>query len=152
MENLDSVISFIAGLTQLKPLANGYKALVPKLAAQGCRRVLILGTPSFHGDTDSMSWKWRIGTWTIKYLSPGQYREVIAIGEYVSSLPVDDGIQWTLFRVGGLTMGEEAPVNATHLGSGMDATWISRASVARWVLDESVQPRWTGKMPFICNP
>jgi hypothetical protein len=85
----------------------------------------------------------------MKFFSPGQYQEMIAIGETVSTTSED--IQWGLFRVGGLTNGDEAPVEATHLGSGLDKTWISRSSVARWVLDEAIERKWVGKMPYICN-
>lgn len=81
----------------------------------------------------------------------GQYAEMEGIGEYVSSLSVDEGVKWTLFRVGLLTNAEETNVEATHLGSGQDAMWISRASVAAWVLDEAIHERFVGKLPYICN-
>lgn len=85
--------------------------------------------------------------------SPGQHREMIGIGEFVSSLPVDNGngVRWTLFRVGGLTNGPEGPVKSTYLGSGEDGTWVSRASVARWVLEEAIDDNWVGAMPYICS-
>lgn len=81
----------------------------------------------------------------------GQYREMISVGEYITSLPAEDGVKWTLFRVGGLKNGEERAVQTTYLGSGRDAMWISRASVARWVLDESLKENCVGEMPYICN-
>lgn len=87
----------------------------------------------------------------LKTFSHGQYAEMVGIGQYVSSLSVDEGVKWTLFRVGLLTNAEEGDVVATHLGSGQDAMWISRASVAGWVLDEAIQGRFVGKMPYICN-
>ena len=87
----------------------------------------------------------------MKFFSSGQYQEMVGVGKQISSLSDRDDIQWGLFRVGGLTNGEEAPVNATYLGSGMDNTWISRASVARWVLDEVIEAKWVGKAPYICN-
>jgi hypothetical protein len=71
---------------------------------------------------------------------------MIAIGETTSS--TNEEIQWGLFPIGGLTNGEEASVDATHLGSGLDKTWISRSSVARWVLDEAIAGKWIGKSPY----
>ncbi|KGO43868.1 hypothetical protein PEX1_047440 [Penicillium expansum] len=133
------------------PLADGYKLLIPKLASQNITRVLILCTPSFRGESDVVTWKWRTGEWFMKMFSSGQYQEMIGVGTAVSSLSDKDGIQWGLFRVGGLINGNEAPVDATYLGSGVDNTWISRASVARWVLDEAIQGKWVGRMPYICN-
>ncbi len=92
-----------------------------------------------------------MGIGALKTFSHGQYAEMAGIGEYVSSLSVDEGVKWVLFRVGLLTNAEEMNVEATHLGSGQDAMWISRASVAGWVLDEAIQGRFVGKMPYICN-
>lgn len=138
-------------LTRVQPLTSGYKALIPKLIARGFERVLILGTPSFRDEADNVTLKWWLGAWTMKLVSGGQYKEIVAIGEYVSSLLDGSGVECTFFRVGGLTNGDEVPVVATHLESGKDAMWISRASVARWVLDEVEERRWVGKMPYICN-
>lgn len=76
---------------------------------------------------------------------------MISVGEFVSSLAADYGVRWTLFRVGLLRNGPEAEVEATHLGSGKDVMWISRASVAGWVLDEVTEEKFVGKMPYICN-
>lgn len=82
---------------------------------------------------------------------PGQYAEMIGVGEYVSSLSVDEGVRWTLFRIGLLTDGQAGEVEATHLGSGKDGMWIGRGSVARWVLDEVIGEKFVGRMPYICN-
>ncbi|KAJ5355822.1 hypothetical protein N7517_010431 [Penicillium concentricum] len=133
------------------PLADGYKLLIPNLASQNITRVLILCTPSFRDESDIITWKWWTGEWFMKIFSSGQYREMLGVGKAVSSSSNIDGIQWGLFRVGGLTTGKEEPVHATHLGSGVDNTWISRASVARWVLNEAIEGKWVGRMPYICN-
>lgn len=84
-------------------------------------------------------------------LTRGQYREMLRVGEYIASIPVENGAKWTLFRVGGLTNGEQRPVKTTFLGSGSDGMWISRASVARWVLEEATQTKFVGEIPYICN-
>ncbi|KAI9927724.1 hypothetical protein MW887_002576 [Aspergillus wentii] len=93
------------------PLTNGYKALIPKLSSQNITRLLILCTPSYTCDSDTPSFLWRLGAWTMKTFSPGQYREMVSVGVYLTSL--SDTVQWTLFRVGGLTNGAEEPVEAT---------------------------------------
>ncbi|XHG09589.1 hypothetical protein AWENTII_012637 [Aspergillus wentii] len=131
------------------PLTNGYKALIPKLSSQNITRLLILCTPSYTCDSDTPSFLWRLGAWTMKTFSPGQYREMVSVGVYLTSL--SDTVQWTLFRVGGLTNGAEEPVEATYLGSGRDKMWIGRGSVARWVLDEAIRRDWVGRGPYICN-
>lgn len=87
----------------------------------------------------------------MRIFSSGQYWEMVRTGELVDSLSADERVICTLFRVGGLTDEEEKPVQATFLGSGKDKIWISRASVARWVLDEISEKHWAGKAPYICN-
>ncbi|KAJ5401487.1 uncharacterized protein N7487_007383 [Penicillium crustosum] len=133
------------------PLTDAYKILIPKLASQNITRILILCTPSFRDESDVITSMWWAGKWFMKLFSSGQYQEMVGVGEAISSSSDTDGLRWGLFRVGGLTNGKEAPVNATYLGSGIDNTWISRASVARWVLDEAIEGKWVGKMPYICN-
>ncbi|KAJ5414332.1 hypothetical protein N7509_000959 [Penicillium cosmopolitanum] len=106
----------IAG--SLKALTNGYRALIPKLVSQGIKRVLVLCTPSYKGTSDVASFKWRLGEWTMKAIpsTRGQYGEMIHVGAYITTLPAEDGIKWTLFRVGGLTNGEDAPSERNFLG------------------------------------
>lgn len=114
--------------------------------------MLILCTPSFKGSYDVASLKWRVGEWTMKAFpsTRGQFDEMVSVGDYITSLSAEEA-KWTLFRVGGLTNGESRPVEATFLGSGQDNMWISRASVAQWVMDEAIQDKWVGEMPYICN-
>ncbi|KAE8141694.1 hypothetical protein BDV38DRAFT_279043 [Aspergillus pseudotamarii] len=138
--------------TKGAPLTLGYKALVPKLIDHDFKRILILCTPSYHDPLDTITFKWWLGACFMSLFSAGQYREMVGVGGYIASLSVDKTVQWTLFRVGGLTDAEEAPVKATFLGSGDDGTWISRQSVATWVLDEIDRERWLGKAPYICVP
>ncbi|PYH94373.1 hypothetical protein BO71DRAFT_409441 [Aspergillus ellipticus CBS 707.79] len=73
----------------------------------------------------------------------------MAVGKYVTSLSAESEVKWTLFRVGGLTNREQNPVETTFLGSGKDAMWISRPSVARWVLDEAVKENFSPGMSDI---
>ncbi|CAI7579694.1 unnamed protein product [Penicillium bialowiezense] len=94
------------------PLADGYKLMIPKLASHNISRVLILSTPSFRDQIDIETWKWRSGSWFMKMFFPDGYREMVSVGDTVSS---SEGIQWGIFRVGGLTNGEEAPVEATWM-------------------------------------
>ncbi|KAE8324812.1 hypothetical protein BDV39DRAFT_216926 [Aspergillus sergii] len=138
--------------TKGTPLTLGYKALIPRLMDQNFKRILILCTPSYHDAADTITFKWQLGAWFMKLFSAEQYREMVGIGEYIASLPVNKSVQWTLFRVGGLTDEEEALVKATSLGSSDDGTWISRASVATWVLDEIDQEKCLGKAPYISGP
>ncbi|ODM19690.1 hypothetical protein SI65_04676 [Aspergillus cristatus] len=149
----DAFISFAGPSpgTTGTPLTNGYKTLIPRLLRQNITRILVLSTPSYRSEPDTDSFKWKLGIWTIKIFCPKAYQEVTGIGEFVSSLCVADGVRWTVFRVGGLTNGAEESVKSTYVGSGEDGFWISRASVARWVLEEVIENKWVGRTPYICN-
>ncbi|KAF9888605.1 hypothetical protein FE257_008537 [Aspergillus nanangensis] len=139
--------------TKGTPLTDGYKAMVPKLAAHNFQRVIVLCTPSFRDVKDQVSLMWRFGGWFMRTFSPGQYWEMIGVGNFVSSLPTDSEMKWTLFRVGGLRddVSWELPIVAEYLGGAKEKMWISRRSVALWAVGEISDSKWLGEAPYIYN-
>ncbi|CZT16121.1 uncharacterized protein RCC_01962 [Ramularia collo-cygni] len=115
------------------------------------RRCLILATPSFAVPEDGSSWKWWFVVRLVKTFLGDAYAEVTGIGRVVSALPVDE-IQWTIFRVPGLTNKGYLPVQAAMVGDGKDGMQLSRKSNAVWVLQELQEGKWIGKAPVLSNP
>lgn len=61
-------------------------------------------------------------------------------------------VKWTLFRVPFLTNGEAARVKACFTGEGDDGMFLSRKSIAEWVLREMGEGSdWVGKAPVLSN-
>lgn len=69
----------------------------------------------------------------MRFFSHSQYNEMKQVGKMITTQSPAD-IDWTLFRVGGSTDEPAKEVRATYLGSGEDGIYISRTSVANWVL------------------
>lgn len=55
--------------------------------------------------------------------------------------------KWTLFRVPSLGNGEVKRVTGTYTGTGQDGMFLTRSSIAEWVLQEMREGKWIGKTP-----
>lgn len=68
---------------------------------------------------------------------------------------VQDDLDWTVFRVPVLTNGSgDLPVSAGFLSSSDYAGggWsLSRASLAKWVIEEVKSPKWIKQLPALSN-
>ncbi|KAK3724146.1 hypothetical protein LTR37_001269 [Vermiconidia calcicola] len=123
--------------------------LVPDYSS--IRRCIVLSTASFKVPEDTVTWKWWIVISMISLLGGTCYQEINGLSRATSSLGGND-IQWTLFRVPNLTGGEAKPVQASYLGDGTDGLFVTRKSVAIWVLQELEEKKWVDKAPCLSNP
>lgn len=127
------------------------KNIFPILVANNYKRALVLGTCSFPVPQDKGALKWKASVILIKIIGGSAYQEFNGLGAFVSSQDVSQ-LKWTLFRVPFLTNSPSAPVNATFTGSGSDGMFLSRKSMATWVLDQLPEDsEWVGKAPVLGN-
>ena len=131
---------------------------------------MILSTGSYKVPEDKETWKWWFGIWTIRITGGSAFQEIVGMSKATASLPVEQ-IEWTLFRcdliktliiwlylaysshrVPALTNGEAKLVRTSFLGDGSDGMFLSRKSLAVWVLQELLQKQWVGKAPSLSNP
>lgn len=121
------------------------------LVANNYKRAMVLGTCSYPSPQDKGGIKWKLSIVLVKIIGGSAYEEFRGLGEFVTSQDLTQ-LPWTLFRVPFLTNGGEAPVTASYTGRGGDGFFLSRKSMARWVLNEmdgnSVQ---IGETPVISN-
>ncbi|KAF3385251.1 hypothetical protein F1880_002015 [Penicillium rolfsii] len=133
------------------PVTNVMKLIFPMLVANNYKRAMILGTCSYPSPRDKGAFKWKLSVALIKIIGGSAYEEFRGLGEFVASQDTSQ-LRWTLFRVPFLTNGAEAPVTATYTGHDGDGFFLSRKSMASWVLQEmdrnSVQ---VGQTPVISN-
>ncbi|RHZ57679.1 uncharacterized protein CDV56_105902 [Aspergillus thermomutatus] len=112
---------------------------------------MVLGTCSFTAPQDKGALKWKASIILVKIIGGSAYDEFKGLGAYVTSQDVSQ-LKWTLFRVPFLNTGPNAPVTATFTGSGDDGMFLSRKSLANWVLDEMTEnSAWVGKAPVLAN-
>ena len=110
-----------------------------------------MGTCSYPAPEDLGGLKWKASVFLIKIIGGSAYQEFNGLGTFVASQDASK-LKWTLFRVPFLGNGEAAPVKATYTGSGEDGMFLSRKSMAAWVLQEmGEESEWIGKTPAINN-
>jgi hypothetical protein len=78
--------------------------------------------------------------------------EIVAVGRVFDEEA--EGLDWTVYRVGGLANGEEGEVRATYVGEKGAASSVNRKDVAKWLVEqiESVEPQFVGQKPLISSP
>lgn len=133
-----------------QPITDGLKVIFPLLVAARYERVLLLGTPSYTAPEDKGALKYKAVIGLVRLVGGDASREYSEMGRFVATQSVDD-LKWTLFRVTLINNGETKPVTATYTGWGQDGLFISRSSIAEWVLQELKEGKWIGKMPAISN-
>jgi len=133
------------------PVTDAMKKIFPLLIEHNFKRALVLGTCSFTAPEDKGAFKWTASVALIKIIGGSAFNEFNGLGAFVTSQDVSK-IKWTLFRVPFLGNGEEKPVKATFTGTGEDGMFLSRKSIAAWVLAEiGDESEWVGKAPAISN-
>ncbi|KAG9232374.1 hypothetical protein BJ875DRAFT_81691 [Amylocarpus encephaloides] len=164
-----SVISCLGPLgitrTYNTPIGDFYTSLLQYLNAlpTATRKpyILALATPSQPDQLDSFSLLMWIGILLLRLVTPGSYREIRGIG--AAFLNYGKDVEWTLYRVGGLTnekailMKEGKVAQAGYVGDGKWGMMSDREQIARWLVKQ-IQSReegtgagrqWVGKMPAI---
>ncbi|KAK5325778.1 hypothetical protein LTR93_003998 [Exophiala xenobiotica] len=133
------------------PVTDAMKKLFPLLSANHYERALVLGTCSYPAPEDKGGLKRKASVALIKIIGGTAYQEFNGLGTFVASSDASQ-LKWTLFRVPFLGNGPEKPVTATYTGSGSDGMFLSRKSIAAWVLQEmSPDSAWVGKTPVLSN-
>jgi hypothetical protein len=119
------------------------KRIFPILVANHYKRAMVLGTCSFPARQDKGALKWKASTLLIKIIGGSAYDEFKGLGVFVTSQDISQ-LKWTLFRVPFLNNGPKA--------AGSDGMFLSRASLAAWVIDQiSEDSDWVAKSPLLSN-
>jgi len=159
MDGVDTVVSLLGAYpsfsafiwrTKTTPIANGLKTVLKVMKAKSIRRILALSTPSFyvHPETRLLY----MSAWQLMppIFVPQGDAEMVAIAEAVAA---EDELDWTIFRVPHLTEGSaDLPVYAGLLGPDYKGSLcLSRASQARWLLQEITERAWIKGAPMLGN-
>lgn len=102
---------------------------------------------------DKLSLKWWLGVQFVYWLFGDAWEEVNGIGKVVTGLrdEEEDKLEWTVFRVPGLTKAAAGPVRAGFIGERGDGLLLSRKSLAVWVLQEVEERKWVGRCPALSD-
>jgi len=111
---------------------------------------MFLCTPSYKASGDVDSWKWSLLCGMVKLVFRTGWEEMVKIGQVVTATPKEQ-LPWTLCRVGVLKDGPSDEFVVSYPGSGQDGLSINRAGIIAFVLQESVENKHVGKIPYISS-
>ncbi len=147
--SVDAVISLIGpkGKVPNTELSDGASNIIESMKKVGTKRLIELATASVRDPQDSFDLKYKLLVSMIKLTVKSAYDEIVRIGELVRSSNLD----WTLVRVGWLNDGEVQPLKVGYYGQGIIKVKISRASIAKFMLDQLTSKEYIRKAPAISN-
>lgn len=159
MIGVDSVVSFLGAYVSLSafvwrttttPIADAFPTIFRAMRAQGVKRILVLSTPAYGVESEQKPWMFWLTGLLPALLVPQGNAEMVAIARHVAA---QSDLDWTVFRVPYLNNGPaDVPLAAGLLGPDYRGTTeLSRASMARWVLEEIKQGEWIHGAPALGN-
>lgn len=140
------------------PITDSFKStLIPAMRDAGVKRILALSTPSafkVQGEAENQPWKWWFSMLFPPLIVPEGHAEMVGIARAVSEL--DDGWDWTVFRVPYLSNGGDESLQAMAGELGRNGfttnTTLDRGSLVRWLLQELDEKKWIRGAPALANP
>ncbi|KAF7350478.1 NAD(P)-binding protein [Mycena venus] len=160
MEGVDTVISFLGAYPALlpfflrttsTPIGDAFPGILSAMRAKGVKRIFALSTPSYSPDpSERFSLGWTMYGLLPKVAMPQGNAEMVGIAEAVAAA---DDLDWTIVRVPMLTeKAADLPVAAGLLGPDFKGSlYLSRASMAVWILKEMEERQWVKKAPMLSN-
>ncbi|CAH0056341.1 unnamed protein product [Clonostachys solani] len=151
---LGAYMSASAVITRAKqtPIADSFPAIIDAMKNSGVRHLMALSTPSYWVEGQDVS-TWRLQMYGLMpvLFAPQGNAEMVKIAEEV--VAKGDSLDWTVFRIPHLTNGaSDLPVWADYAGpSHKGSLSLSRGSLARWVLTEIKDRKWTKGAPLLGN-
>ncbi|KAF7350479.1 NAD(P)-binding protein [Mycena venus] len=160
MEDIDTVVNLLGAYMSLThfvlrtkptPIGDAFPGILSAMRAKGVKRIFALSTPSYSPDpTEKFSFQWTVNGLIPKVVVPQGNAEMVAIAKAVAAA---NDLDWTVFRVPMLTEeSADLPVAAGLLGPNYKGTkYLSRASMAVWILEEIEKRQWVKKAPMLGN-
>ncbi|QIW95697.1 hypothetical protein AMS68_001215 [Peltaster fructicola] len=139
--------------TKGTPIADFYARIYKLIQSEDgskIRRCLILSTPSYPSSKDGSSLRLYLIVMVIWTLVNFMYNEIIASSKVTAAQPADQ-IGWTIYRVPILTNSAARPVHAGYKGDGKDGIFLSRQSLAVWLVQELKDSKWIGQEPLLSD-
>ncbi len=128
-------------------LSDGVRTIADEMQRAGVRRLVSLATASVPDPEDRFDLRSTLLVWAIRLIFRGAYDEIRRIGDIVRASDTD----WTLVRIGLLDDAAPKPVRVGHYGRGEVGLYVSRKSLARFMLDRATAGDFVREAPAISN-
>jgi putative NADH-flavin reductase len=148
LDGADAVVSAIGPTNRAHDVhRRTAKALVPAMQAAGVRRFVGISAAGIDVPGDQKSTRDRVISWIARRLS-GPVAQDKAV-EYATFAGSD--LDWTLVRPPRLVDGPGGGQIEHDAHRSAQSTSITRADLARFVVDELEQPRYVGQAPLVAT-
>ncbi|KAK7060163.1 hypothetical protein VNI00_000927 [Paramarasmius palmivorus] len=164
MEGVDAVISALGPSVKRgpfhpsgEPLAKAYQGVIAAMKKRGVRRIFLLGTASMTAPEDKSDVRFTALVTGVATFARNAYKDVVAIGKFITSLGEEDQIDWTIVRVPLLTDQDNRNIRAGYIGDGQTSVWLARVGWGVWIVRElfkeySVEEKeWNRKLPMLSS-
>lgn len=146
----DAVISVLGPRSgsKDKPLTQGMQNIITAMDRRAVRRLIVSSTLSAKDQNDMPEFRARALVFLVKVIMHAAYEEIIGVAEAVRASDLD----WTIVRLSMLNnKARTGRVRAGYLGRGEVGTWISRADLADFMLQQVKDKKFVKQAPAISN-
>jgi nucleoside-diphosphate-sugar epimerase len=130
------------------PVADGTRHIVAAMQHEGVRRYVGLATPSIPDPRDRPALQDRVVPVLARLAFPNARRELVGMTEAVTG----SGLDWTVARI---TRPTDKPARGTlragYLGRDQVGTFMTRADIAGFLVDQLEDTRYLNAAPAISN-
>jgi len=136
------------GGSKSKPLTLGIENIITAMKKLGVRRLIAISTLSAKDPRDQPEFRARFLVAVVKLIMRSAYNEIVGVANVIRQSDVD----WTILRLTLLNdKRKSGKVRVGYLGKNELGTWISRANVADFMLQEVNDTRYLREAPVITN-
>lgn len=150
VEGSDAVISLLGPRADWegKPITQGTKNILAAMQKYQVRRLVVVSTASAHDPHDAPDPKFRLFVSLVMLGARPAYEDIVSTAAVVRSSDRD----WTIVRVPLLTNGEKTGrIRVGYLGDGQLGTFLSRANMADFLLQQVGDTSYLRQAPAISN-
>jgi len=150
VKRVDAVISLLGprGGSKNKPLTHGMQNIIAAMKKQGVRRLIISSTLSAKDPNDKRTLRVKFSVNLVKLTMHAAYEDIVSVAETVRN----SDLAWTIVRLNLLNnKPKSGKVKVGYVGSGELETWISRADIADFMLNQIQDTKYVQQAPAISN-
>ncbi|MFJ7735361.1 NAD(P)-dependent oxidoreductase [Lysinibacillus sp. NPDC097287] len=129
------------------PITTAHQAIISSMERLGKKRFITLGTPSIQAQEDTKQIVTVVPGMMAKLLYPTGYQEMQGIGKLLTGSSLD----WTVIRIINPNVKSDGSGYAISFGSTKGKMGVSRANVARCMIEATAKDEWIHKMPIVFN-
>lgn len=153
VEGQDGIVSLLGPTSDVAgtPFTNAYHLIFSLMKRWGVKRILAMGTPSIPDEQDGFSIIAFLGVTLIRIIANSAYKDIVSVGKLFETEATNDGLEWTIFRLGFLGNGAPQSSKVGYVGKNGWVMKNQRADIATWLVDEieNDNSEWIRKKPSI---